>query len=218
MYHTLGIPVYTIELGNGFNDAGISTKAYFEADTQTREELFMRRILEYHDSKGVPLFVPWQTCDHPQLGSVEVGGLMNGSGYFMCPSSMEQIAPRVTAFALEHAHMHGELAFSKVEVKRFGMNLWRIRTAVTNIGAYGTQVMQGGGADFMRFPVRARLQKRADISVVSRKELIECVQLAGSGTRMECEWFVIVEGEKSICIETSHPRGGTIRARVSLES
>lgn len=120
VYSKMGISHYVIELGNGFNCAGISTKEYLNADTQTRESIFMRRILKHHDEKENRIFIPWEEYQHPQLGKVEIGGLMQGNGYYMYPFVMKEIAPKVTEFVINHSERHPELIISNVEITKVG--------------------------------------------------------------------------------------------------
>ena len=217
-YQALGISQYLIELGNGFNNAGITPQEYFAASAPEREGALMRRVLAFHDSKGSQLFVPWQACEHPQLGHVEVGGIMNGCGYWMWPAAMADIAPRTTDFMLAHAAMHPELTIS-AEVAPMGSNVFRVRATVANIGGFSTRVMQGGGSEFSLSPVRAQLIPGEGVEVVSRTSLFELGQLAGAGGRANCEWFVVARapsGADAVVLEARHPRGGVARATLDL--
>lgn len=215
-YFKMGISHYVIELGNGFNCAGISTREYFEADSDTRETVFMRRILKYHDMNKSQIFVPWKEFKHPQLGVVEIGGLMGGNGYYMHPSVMKDIAPKTTEFVLRHAEMHPELIVSNIDALHIEKGIFRIRANVSNIGGLGTNVMNSGGSYDSRKPVKVKLLFSERIELLSRINTFE-FDKSDALEDMKCiEWFVKAEeGDKAI-IEASHPRGGVFRKEVVL--
>ncbi len=219
-YQALGLSQYLIELGNGFNNAGISPREYFAADAREREGAMMRRVLAFHDRQGSRLFVPWTACDHPQLGPVEVGGILNGCGYWMWPPVMAEIAPRTTAFLLEHAGLHPELTIVKAVATALGGGVFRVRATVANVGGFSTRVMEGGGSEAQLPPVRVRLAPGDGVRVVSRQTTLEVGHLAAGGGSAACEWFVVADaapGRGTVTLEARHPRGGVARTALALD-
>ncbi len=218
-YHGLGISCYVVELGNGFNNAGITAADYFNADATTREREFMRRVIAYHDRNGSSLFRPWKTVAHPQLGSVEVGGLLHGNAYYMHPPVIEGIAPNVVEFVTRHAAMHPRLHLGSPEVRRVGSGVYRVRVTLANTGGFSTVVMEGGGSDHLRRPVVAELLAAGNQEVVSRPARFEIPVLKDRGGRAELEWFVSVPndaGSRDAVVQAFHPRAGACSATVTF--
>jgi hypothetical protein len=224
-YFKMGISHYVVELGNGFNCAGISTKEYFNADSITRETVFMRKVLKYHDDNKSKIFVPWEKYQHPQLGTVEIGGILEGNAYYMYPPVMEKISPKVAEFMVYHAENHPELIISSVEVIDIGINnqnntkTCRIRTTVGNIGGFGTKIMNGGGSPDTHFPVTVKLALPERAEILSQIKIFEINNLGALGDSETVEWFVklptnAVDKEQNILfIETRHPRAGICRMK-----
>jgi len=227
-YFKMGISHYVIELGNGFNCAGISTKEYFNADSITRETIFMRKVLKYHDDQGNKIFVPWEKYQHPQLGEVEIGGILHGNAYYMYPPVMEKISPKVAEFMIYHAENHPELIISNVDVIDLGTDnesntkICRIRATVGNIGGFGTKVMKGGGSSDMDFPVTVKLILPEGAEILSRIKIFEINDLGASGDSEIVEWFVKLpiniagKEQNRLFIEARHPRAGICRKETRL--
>lgn len=213
-YHRLGISHYVVELGNGFNSAGITAREYFQADARTRSVEFMRRVLQCHDEHDSDIFVPWQPFDHPQLGRVDIGGILQGNAYFMVPDCMASVIPRTTSFVLRHAAFHPHLILSDLRVDGCGGDVYRVRATVANIGGLGTIVMQGGSPD-TRDPVRLALQLPDNVSLLSRSPVKEFASLAPTGGKGFAEWFVKAAPGAQVTVRASHPKGGV--AETSLE-
>ena len=212
-YFKLGISMYVIELGWGFSSAGIFGKESFNVDERTRETVFMRKVLKFHDSQRSEIFMSWKEFDHPQLGQVEIGGLMMGNARFMYPPDMETIAPKVTSFMIKHAEQHPELIISNVKADTVGKNIFRIRATVANIGGFDTNVMKGGGSVETRLPIRVRIVPMGNIEVLNRMSIYELDNLGALGGSAELEWFVKAHDETQIVIEAYHPRTGEIKVQ-----
>jgi len=215
-YFNMGISHYVIELGNGFNCAGITTKEYFEADPDTRETVFMRRILKYHDDNNSQLFIPWKEYEHPQLGLVEIGGLMEGCGYYMLPAAMRNIIPKTTEFVLRHAGIHPELLISNINTFHVGKDIFRIRANVSNIGGFGINVMKSGGSYDSRRPAQVKLVFSKGVELLSQVRTFEFEKLEALEHAKSVEWFIKVRGGDKVIIKASHPRAGICSEDVFL--
>lgn len=215
-YFRLGISHYVVELGNGFNSAGISAREYFQASARTRAIELMRRVLACHDAHGSEIFSPWRALDHPQLGTVEVGGILQGNAYYMVPRCMETVIPRTTEFVLRHASYHPCLILTDVEATECGADVYRVRATVANTGGFGTNVMQGGGGEDVRRPVRLCLEVPEGGRILSRSDSVELASLAAAGGKGYGEWFVNAPAGTVVTLRATHPRAGTAESNVSL--
>ncbi len=211
----LGISWYVIELGNGFTSAGIHTQEYFKSNDEQREREFIRRIMKAADSSPTrDVFVPWQQVDHPQLGTVEVGGLKPAAIYHLDPRDMEEISANTTEFLLWHASQHPLILLSNVEADRIGNGVYRIRAKVGNGGRLNTRVIASGGARTHK-PIKARLEGISDDAIASLPRSYEIDALA-PGAQQQMEWFVTADAGTQVTLVASHPRGGVARETFEL--
>ncbi len=212
-YFRLGISFLLIELGNGYNSAGIPPSEFFPADTQTREREFMRRVLAFHDERKSDIFTPWRKFDHPQLGEVELGGLRRGEAYYMYPPDVESIAPKVASFTRYHAGLAPRISLVMPELTRYGEDLYRIRVTVCNHGAFDTDVMTTAVPAYVSRPVRVDLSADEEIEVVSRVKRFEIPSLKARESRL-VEWFVKSDAPGTFRVTAEHPKAGRTVAKL----
>ena len=73
MTETLGVPAYTLELWDPFKFCGLENKdpvGFFVNPNQDEISALVKGMIERTDALD-----PWMPFEHPQLGSIEVGGL-----------------------------------------------------------------------------------------------------------------------------------------------
>jgi hypothetical protein len=170
----------------------------------------MRRILKLHDSKGSSIFTPWQKFDHPQLGQVEIGGLMTGNARFMYPSDMDIVGPKVTSFIIRHSSLHPEIIITNIKKDVISENVFRIRATLANVGHLSTNVMVGGGSTETKLPVKAKILSKDNMEVLSRNSMFEFNNIGALGHKAELEWFIKANDTSNIYIEVYHPRAGRV--------
>jgi len=218
-YFQLGISWYVIELGWGLSSAGIGPDQSFDADPQTRDRDFRRRMMKFADDADVykdrDIFVPWSEIDHPQLGKVEVGGMTTASSHIY-PPQMEEISTRTTQFLLKHATYHPQIAMSSLQADKVGPGVYRIRGNVANIGRMDTNVMSTGISSRITEPVRVTLQNVDTQEILSRPHFYEFAALKGGGGSEQLEWFVTAKPAQEITVKASNPRAGIAKATVTL--
>jgi hypothetical protein len=215
-YYKLGVFAYIIELGWGFSSAGIFGREYLDADGITKNTTFMRQILKFHDSKGSNIFMPWQEFDHPQLGKVEIGGLMEGNVKYMYPPEMEETSPKITKFIIEHSKHHPKIAIFNVQKEIIAKNIFRIRATISNIGGFSTNVMNGGGSIENKIPVKGRILSENGLEILSGILFYEISNLNALGDSRELEWFIRGNAGEKVTVEGFHPRAGRAKAELIL--
>src|SRR5690606_35633063 len=125
-YSKLGISHYVVEVGFGYTSLGLTPAEILESNSRDRE-VYTLRLLRLHDERGSRMHRDWETCVHPQLGSVEVGGLMVGNARYMYPPDMADVVPNTTRFVLEHAAMRPILRIENIQVHKLASQIYRIR-------------------------------------------------------------------------------------------
>jgi len=212
-YDTLGVGCVTVELGNGYNDLGMTAKEIFNGPLYHKE--LMAQIVAMHKAKGRTIADPWVPFHHPQLGDVEIGGRVYGGAYFMDPDTMLELLPKVTDFILAVSQMAPRLIMGNTECTPIGEKLYRIRTQVMNVGALGTKVMQGAtGYNANRDPVQVKLSGNCKIL---NRQAVAVKSALDSMERMEAEWFVAAEPGETLELIASQPKAGTVCTTLTLQ-
>lgn len=213
--YKLGISHYVVELGNGWNCAGISAAEYFAADNLTRTTVFMRRVMKYHDENNHKMFSGWDKFDHPQLGEVEIGGIYQGNAYYMYPAVVEGLAPGVFNFMTYHAGKRPHIVVENMVCETVGKDsetdgdIVRVRATVANVGGFSTKVMKASTSIDVNIPVIARINIPGEGKILNREKTVEIDELGALGDSYNLEWFInIPSGSGDIEVEAYHPRGG----------
>ena len=134
---TFGIPAVTVELGNGWNSLGMSSKDIFAAPDLMCAEL-VAKLIDLHEKNGSQIAAPWVKYNHPQLGEVEIGGRIHGNAYFMLASDMNELLPKITTFLTMIMDWYPKLELVNVECRSLGGDVVRVRADVINTGLMNT--------------------------------------------------------------------------------
>jgi hypothetical protein len=214
-YFVLGVSFYIVELGNGFNHAGIATADFLAAPPETQWGAYLHRVLCLHDERGTPLFHPWRRFAHAQLGEVEIGGIEEGNAYYMAPPLARPRYETCADFIVTHARRHPALLLSRVRAvgatSRPGEGACggrrRILGTLTNAGSLDVNVMRIARGT-CRFPVTITVTgpEGAEIGAA------EVPELASGESR---EFAVSAAGAGPWRVRASHPRAGAATAEVA---
>ncbi len=101
----------------------------FDGDGEVTEEERMK----FNDRLALGrMFVDWKEIEHPQYGTVEVGGYRHDTGRVPEGWMLEEDCHRNTAFVLFHASHLPRISFGQPRVEKLSGNLWRLHVPVTN--------------------------------------------------------------------------------------
>ena len=217
-YHHLGLFAFEFELGVLLNSAGISTDKIFGVKNDAEYEALVRRMMRWHDRqrKKARIFAPWQPCSHPQLGPVEIGGLLLRHMAGPTLDDLKSIVRDTYKFTVEHASRHPWLKIENMSVERIGEDIVRVRARVANRGAFPTHVSNKGKSLRRLQKVRVELRLAEGVELISQAGHVDCGHLAGLTGSRSLEWFL--RTEKTVLGEM-HVRGGTggnLRAKMEL--
>lgn len=217
-YQHLGLFVYEFELGTILNSAGLTTEEIFAIRTEEESEAHMRRVMRWWDREApdYPLFRPWRPLDHPQLGPVEVGGLVRPYTYNPSLRHLPRIAEATYRFTLEHAGMHPWVHLEEVRAEPVGGSVYRVRARVANRGQLPTQVSNRGKALRRLRTVQVELHLGEGVQLLSNRGHADLGHLEGvTGSRL-LEWFVAApEGAEVLCqVRVLGGAGGNVSTTV----
>ena len=217
-YHHLGLFVFEFELGIMKNSAGISTKEQFAVQTEEDREAEMRKLMAWWDAqeKREPVYQPWTSFHHPQLGNVEIGGflLRHMSGPTL--TDLAKISKGAYQFTLEHARKHPKVTLEEIQADAVGKSLFRIRCRIANRGAFPTHISNKGKELQRLRPVRVEFHPAPDVTLLSAQGHQTLGHLDKLTDSRVLEWFVRVEKKtEDLCeIRVLGGTGGNVACRV----
>ncbi len=139
-YEKMGIPSFATEVWDVETEAGVEKTAYYNLHPRTEEAQLkvFEWVLEHLGEHG---FRPWRAFDHPQLGPVEVGGMVYIWTYRNPPPALlESVCRANVAFNLKHAAAAPRVRVEDVTVEALSDDLFKVRATVANHGYLPTHL------------------------------------------------------------------------------
>jgi murein tripeptide amidase MpaA len=145
MYEHRGVHAWTVEIWSPQRQAGITDYKYIDwfRDHPFEDDV---KLLKWSDDKlGGRGYVRWREFDHPQLGSVEIGGWDAHLGFRNPPVEfLEAEVGPLADWVLWHAATGPRLALREVKTEPVGDGAVRLRLIVQNEGWLPTSVTKLG--------------------------------------------------------------------------
>lgn len=171
-------------------------------------------------------FVPWSEVEHPQYGTIEVGGFRHDVGRVPEGWLLEQEVHRNNAFVLFHAAQLPDLSLGEPDVERVGSDLWRVEVPVTN----------QAGIPSMTALARQNRLHRQDVATVSGARVVasglvddpwlnevslqehrpERLTVPGVDGHSSRRLFLLLEGRGEVTVTYDSVKGGTVERTVRL--
>lgn len=226
VYEEMGIICFSTELWDLERTAGVPKEGYYNLgprDAETRRRVF-DWVVENVGDRG---FRDWTPFEHPQLGPVEVGGMVYIWSYRNPPGHLlEEICRANVAFNLRHAAAAPSVRVDDVAVEALGAGLHRVRAVVSNHGYLPTNLSDVAVRNGVARPVTVTL---TGAEVVMNPAEVDLGHLAGRNERRHewspwgqqwspvakaAEWLVRGPGEVTVTARSQ--KGGTHRRGATL--
>ncbi|MFC1960063.1 M14 family metallopeptidase [Chloroflexota bacterium] len=239
-YDEMGIITFSTECWNVELAAGVGDPAHFQIGARSAETEIA--LLAYNDTHlGGKGFVDWTPFEHPQLGSVEIGGwthlhtLRNPPPAAIATTEeakgwLQETCHKNTLFTLKHAACAPLLQIKDVTATAVAPGLYKVAATVKNTGFLPTYLterslvhnasgavevaLEGAGLTFeMGLPTQ-------DIGHLAGRE--ERTSLWSPWLRQwgdaQCpvEWLVRAEADTTVTVIAQAQRAGTQRHEVTL--
>jgi murein tripeptide amidase MpaA len=231
-YDHLGIYSFTIELWDIIERSGIKERKIIEwlRDHPHEDD---HKILQWADENiGPDAYVDWYPFEHPQLGSVELGGWDMMYSWRNPPHKfMEEEASRNFPFMLSLGDMLPHLEIHTAEVSPIGENKYYFNLVVDNTGFLPTYTsVQAKNRNIVR-PVRIELELPEDVKVINGKRKVEIGHLEGRSNKMfslfsrsspmdnrgRVEWVLQAQPGAKIKLNVLSDRAGTLYKEITLQ-
>jgi hypothetical protein len=181
------------------------------------------------DGKG---FVDWHEFEHPQLGTVEIGGWDILNYWFNIPfDRLEQELEPHTDWAIFHALVSPLLEIRTLEAEQLGEGVHRVRLVVQNSGWLPTNVSQKAQERQTVRPVEVEVELPDGARLASGDVKTELGQLEGrvearsttwwgndpsTNDLAKVEWVIEAPAGSVVRVEARHQRAGTVRGEIRL--
>ncbi len=171
--------------------------------------------LEYSDeSRDGAGFVEWVEVQHPQLGTVEVGGFTPGFRMNPPEGEAEGVLAAQTEFVAALLGRLPRLEVGTPRVERVAAGMWRVRIRATNTGYLPTRSAMGVRA--RRIPPEVIWLEVEPERIVSGQRVVRLWSIPGSGGHEDAEWMISGEDGETVEIRTRSRVFGDRVQRVTL--
>ncbi|AXC48419.1 peptidase M14 [Paracoccus suum] len=227
VYEEMGIICFSTELWDIETEAGARKAGYYNlapADDETAG-VIQDWVKQNVGEQG---FRPWRAVDHPELGPVEVGGMVYIWSYRNPPGHLlEDICRRNVLFNLRHAAAAPQVRIDELTSEALGADLHRVTAVVSNHGYLPTNLSDVAIANGVAKTVTVTI---AGAPVEMNPQVADLGHLSGRNERAttwspwgeqwspvtkKAEWLVRGPGE--ITVTARSQKGGTSRATLRLE-
>ncbi|MDX1644544.1 MAG: hypothetical protein R3244_09335, partial [Thermoanaerobaculia bacterium] len=167
---------------------------------------------EHQDGRG---FKEWEPFEHPQLGTVEIGGWRKFGQNNPLPEDLPREVERNVDFVLMQAAHTPQLEIAEATLTALGGGVHRLEVEVGNLGFAPTELAirrQLGRA----VPVRVAVGGEG-VEVLSSEAEIDLGTLVGHDTA-EAEWVLRAASGATVRIEASHPKAGRAEHTLTVAS
>jgi murein tripeptide amidase MpaA len=231
-YDQRGIFSWTTEFWSPQRQAGITDYKYIDwiRDHPPEHDL---KLLRWSDEKLAGRgYVQWYEYEHPQLGTVELGGWDTFYAWANVP--FEQLEAEVTAhsdFAVFHCLISPRLEARSLDVEQIGEGVYKIRLVLHNTGWLPTNVSEKALERKAVRDLEVELELPEGSRLISGEKVVKAGQLDGRVHKRstlwwltndattdlaKCEWVVEAAAGSEVGIVAKHKRAGTVRERAML--
>jgi Zinc carboxypeptidase len=183
-YHHRGALAYVVELWDLFRQLGIERKKPFvdHYSKFTRDDMRKLAAFDREHNDGL-LFKPWRQVEHPQLGTIELGGFDPRIGIWNPPfARLAQTCAEQSAAFLRVAALLPRVALELVSQERSGDHT-RVELRVVNRGYMATHGLSSAKELPHSEPLRLRARATGGAHLLdSTQSELELGHLDGYGT------------------------------------
>ena len=230
-YEEMGIITFGTELWDLERTAGVPKEGFYNLGPRdaATQRLVHNWVVDNVGEKG---FRPWTAFDHPQLGPIEVGGMVYIWSYRNPPGHLlEEMCHNNVLFNLKHAAAAPRVAVDSVDVEALSAYLFRVSAVVSNHGYLPTNLSDLAIQNGVAKPVELSIACEG-AEVVMNPADVKLGNLAGRNERRyaysnwgqqwspvtkKAEWLVKAVGaDASVTVTVTSEKGGTDRKAASL--
>ncbi|TSA81726.1 peptidase M14 [Deinococcus detaillensis] len=228
-YEQMGIPIFGTELWDIEREAGLEKTHWYGIRPRSEDEQI--QILQWVEQNvGESGFRPWTPFVHPQLGEVEIGGMIDVWTFRNPPGALlEEMCFKNVLFCLAHAGASPRLELSDVQARALADGVYRVSAVVRNAGYLPTNLTDVAISEGFAQPVTVALE--AESGEIQGQTTYILGHLAGRNGRNSAwspwgptwqrtgkpaEWTVTAPSGSTVWVTASSEKGGTVRQQIKL--
>jgi murein tripeptide amidase MpaA len=229
-YDQHGVYAFTVELWDMIGEAGIKDRKFIDWFRDHPEDDDLKLLAWNDEQLGGAGFVNWRPFEHPQLGTVEIGGWIERETFGNPPPQflLKTLEPN-TEFVLAHARMLPRLALREVSAETQGRGVYRVRAVLANTGYLPTDTSRQARQRKAVRPIEVRLNLPEGAELIVGEAQQEIGQLEGRNNKRalwgasfptdnlrKLEWVVRAPAGGQLTVEARSQRAGLARAHLVL--
>ncbi|RQH24985.1 M14 family metallopeptidase [Okeania hirsuta] len=229
-YERFGWFGFVIELWDAPTAAGVKKEDYVKW-LQRHPVSDDLKLMQWNDEKlGGKGFIDWQPFEHPQLGTLEIGGWNHKKVWQNAPVEyLPKLCEQHCQFAISHALMSPRLAVSQMVVEHQGGDIYLVVVQLENQGFLPTYTSEKAREGKSVRPIEVMLTLPESVMLLSGKQLQEIGHLEGRSNkafansargndyRCHVEWVVKGFAGCEIEITAWGQRAGVVKTVITLK-
>jgi hypothetical protein len=233
LYEHLGIPAFSTEVWDVETESGLDKPQFFSTRPHTAEEQLA--FLRWADEHSPEAFTDWQPFEHPQLGSIDIGGWDPFYIHRNPPARfIEKVAHPNCLFTVRHALTSPQIQIRNLTADHLDAGFYRLRAIIENLGYLSTNLTARALESNIAVPVQVELEFGEDVELLMGRPVVDLGHLAGREERQMpydawrrpwgepadiVEWLVrCQEDQGEVSIRVTSQKGGNVRAKVQLSA
>jgi len=235
MFGHVGVFAWTVELWSPQRQAGITDYKYIDWYREHPVEDDLTMLKWSDETLNGEGYVDWYQFEHPQLGTIELGGWNQLYAFRNPPPQFleKEIAP-FADWLLWHALISPHAEIHEASATPLGAGAYSIRLVVQNTGWLPSYVTKNALERKVVRPIVAEIELPEGATLAAGKQREEIGQLEGraykpaspSGfgaadpttDRAKVEWVVVAPKGGTVKVIARHDRAGTVSAELPLAS
>jgi len=215
-YGTMGVLAFTNEMYNP------------PADFDKNGEVTQEELMKFNDLLTLGRqFVSWHPYNHPQYGSIEIGGFKRDVGRVPEGWALEDETHRNNAFVLFNAYHLPHLSIGDAVVKKMGDRLWKIEVPVLNDRGIPSMTAVAVNNKLHRKDVATITGGKVISSGIVNDQYLDKIEVQthrpdrlmvpgvdGVSTRI---LFFLVQGDGDVTVTYDSLKGGKLSKKIALK-
>ena len=173
------------------------------------------RVLRAMDAAGIQAFVDWTPFDHPELGEVEIGGVLPYAVSNPPADRLPELGAKQGEFLVAAAGMLARIRIADTQVTAHGGGIFTVSVEVENSGFLPTSTQHGVRARSVR-PTMVQIQVPPESILTGAAKTSFIQKLDGSGSRESFTWVIQGRAGAEVEIKVRSDKAGTDTATVTL--
>ena len=172
-------------------------------------------ILARFDAAEIDAFVPWSAAEHPELGTVEVGGFHPYAAVNAPAQELSELGAAHGDFVARLSSMLPRVRLVGLSSEAHGGGVFTVTAEVVNEG-YFPSALQHGVVSRSVDPVLVQIQVDPDEIITGAAKSHRIQKLEGSGARERVSWLVRGSPGEEIEVRVRAQKGGSESRTVRL--